>query len=258
MKIFRLFVIICCLFVSRNLFAQTPKAIEEDLLKSFKKIDDWSNDTSISANESLWKAKKTVGEKLYYYTNTFPVTITYQFDLLKKEHVNISTSDDGLFRIYSWDTWTGGTSHFFENVFQYKYGGGTKAILDTVKQEGDIRPYYSNLYTLKTGNKTYYLGIYNGVYSTKDAGTGIQVFAIENGKLNDDVKIIKTTSGLHSEIYYDYDFFSVVDIPYGKRPTIYFDKATQTIHVPVVVDKGKVTNKYINYKFTGQYFEKVN
>jgi hypothetical protein len=88
-------------------------------------------------------------------------------------------------------------------------------------------------------------------------GNGLQIFDIENEKLNQDLKLIKTASGLHSKLYYDFDFFSVVDIPYGKRPTIYFDAATQTIHVPVVVDKGKVTNRYITYKFTGQYFEKV-
>jgi predicted nucleotidyltransferase component of viral defense system len=75
--------------------------------------------------------------------------------------------------------------------------------------------------------------------------------------LNDDVKIIKTQSGLRNKINYSYDFFSVVDIPFEKRPTITFDATTKTISIPLVAANGKVTNKFIIYNFNGQYFEKV-
>jgi hypothetical protein len=83
MKLKRCLLIIGCL-VSANLFAQTPKAIEADLLKSFKQINEWSIDTGMNANESLWKAKKKVGEKLYHYASQYPATIAYPFNLLKK------------------------------------------------------------------------------------------------------------------------------------------------------------------------------
>ena len=139
---------------------------------------------------------------------------------------------------------------------QYKVGNATKAILLTSDQDNYI-PLYNNLYTFKTSSKTYYLGIYNTVYSTKDAGTGIRVFSIENGKLNSDIKLIKTQSGLKSKIYYSYDFFSVVDIAFELRPTITFDAVTNTIKIPLVNGDGKVTNKFITYKFNGTYFEKV-
>jgi hypothetical protein len=75
--------------------------------------------------------------------------------------------------------------------------------------------------------------------------------------LNKDVKIIKTQSGSHSTIFYEYNFGSVVDIPFEKRPIITFDQATQIIHIPLVDGKGQVTKKFINYKFSGQYFEKI-
>jgi hypothetical protein len=38
---------------------------------------------------------------------------------------------------------------------------------------------------------------------------------------------------------------------------IYFDAGTQSIYVPVVLGQGKLTDKFILYKFTGQYFERV-
>lgn len=245
-----------CLAVSVS--AQSPQAVEADLLKSFKKIEYWGDQQrkGVDASESLANANDEFGNKLKKYAEIYPTSITLPFNSLKKSRLDIFTSADGLFRIYSWETWQGGTMRDFSNVLQYKIGTKTKSVLLTGGQEVYI-PFYSNLYTFKADNKTYYLGVYGTIYSTKDAGTGIKVFDIENGKLNDDVKIIKTGSGLKSKIYYDYDFFSVVDIAFEKRPTITFDQATQIIHIPLVDAKGQVTKKFINYKFNGQYFEKI-
>ncbi|UOE50527.1 hypothetical protein MTO98_05495 [Mucilaginibacter sp. SMC90] len=248
-----------CFIATIKLVAQTPQAVEADLLKSFKKIEYWDDQQNKGvdgASESLGDANDEFGNKLKKYAETYPASINMPFNSLKKAQLDILTSADGLFRIYSWETWQGGTMRDFSNVLQYKAGAKTKSVLLTGSQETYI-PFYSNLYTFKSGDKTYYLGIYGTIYSGKDAGTGIRVFDIENGMLNDDAKIIKTGSGLKSKIYYDYDFFSVVDIPFEKRPTITFDQATQTIRIPLVNAKAQVTSKFINYKFNGQYFEKI-
>lgn len=245
--------------ISANLFAQSPQAIEVDLLKSFKKIDYWGQkqrDGQVNAGDSLEKANEVFGNKLKHYTDAYPFTISQSFNSLRKLRLDIFTSADGLFRIYSWETWMGGTMRDFANVLQYQTGQKTISTLLTSGQDNYI-PFYSNLYTFKAAGKTYYLGIYGTIYSTKNAGTGIRIFDIENGKLNDDVKLIKTLSGLKSKIYYDYDFGSVVRIPYGSRPTITFDAASQTIRIPLVDANEQVTKKFITYKFNGQYFEKV-
>jgi hypothetical protein len=141
----------------------------------------------------------------------------------------------------------------FEDVIQYKVGTITKSklISDSNSGQWDYVYYYSNLYSLSINNRTCYLAIYNGAYNHVEAGQGIQVFAIENGKLNDDVKLIKTSSGLHSQLYYEYLFDG------GKDDDIKYDPVQKTISLPVVVSKGRVTNKRITYKFTGQYFERV-
>lgn len=259
MKAFKLFLLICLLLSPAALFAQTPQSIEADLLKSFKQIDYWDqkqHSGNIDAADSLGEANDRFGKKLADYTQKYPFTLTAPFPSLKKARLDIFTSTDGLFRIYSWDTWEGGTMHDFANVLQYKTSDKTVSAL---LRSGEFRevPFYSNLYTFKAGNKTYYLGVYGTIYSGKDAGTGIKVFAIENGKLKQNVNLIKTPSGLRGKLYYDYNFFSVVDIDFEKRPTITFDAATQTIRLPLVDAKGNVTKKFITYKFNGQYFEKV-
>ncbi len=247
MKSFKLFIVIGYCMVSASVFAQSAASIESELLKAFKKID-YRKDDNTDADNKFAKMLKD-------YTEKYPATIKQDFGLLSAAHLDISNSFDGLFRIYSWDTWSGGTMHFFESVFQYQSGSGVKSVLDTSKGEGDSRPNYIKLYTFKANNKTYYLAVYRVIGSTKDVGQGIQVFAIEDGKLNEDVKIIKTSSGLHSEINIDYDFFSIVD--WKVRPVIHFDETSKMIFIPLVGANGKVSHSFITYKFTGICFEKV-
>jgi hypothetical protein len=258
MKVLSLILFSFLCFISYDLSAQTLKQIENDLLRSFKRIDYWdqqrSKDTSMAWSDSLEKANDVFGKKLKDYTQKYPATITYLFSLLVKEHLNIISSTDGLFRIYTWDTWTGGTMHFFENVMQFKSGENTISTLVPRGVEGDGGPYYDKLYTFKANSKTYYLTTWLAIGSTRDYVRGIQTFSIENGKLNTAAKIIKTRTGLHSEINYEYD---LVRTDEKTNSTIHFDLKTQSIYVPIVLGQGKLTNNYIIYKFTGQYFERV-
>jgi hypothetical protein len=260
MKCLNFYPIAFFIVISSPLFAQTPQQIEADLLKSFKRIRYWkekeSTDTTLAWSDSLFKTNDISAKKLKHYTEKLPATISYPFNSLKKEYLDISTSSDNMFKIYSWDTETGGTMHFFESVMQYKSGTGYKAIIDTPKKDGDNRPDYYNMYTFKANGKTYYICTYLYIGSTKDVAEGIHVFAIENGKLIDG-KILKTHSGLHSDISYGYDFGSVVNIEYEKRPHPRFDNTTNIIYLPMVDENRQMTKKFILYKFTGQYFERV-
>ena len=247
-----------CLFATTSLFAQNPKQIEADLLKSFSRIEYWSGqrgtDTSGAWIDSLETANDRFGKKLQAIAIKFPATINQQFDSLDKNGPIILSSDDGALRIYTWDTETGGTMHNFENVLQYRSGSNTYAILDTGSDVKEVYVYtYRSLGTLKISNNTYYLATFYGQFSNKDLGRGIRIFTISNGKLND-AKLIKTQSGLHSKLHYEYDYFSVSQN--DPNDDIVYDPIKKTISFPVVEDGGKVTDKRIVYKFTGQYFER--
>jgi hypothetical protein len=257
MKLPKLITLIAC-FISFTATAQNIAQLEANLLKSFKKIAYWADQTNNEHSyDSFSMANSNFENLLKNYTAKYPALLKSPLLSLKKANMDIATSNDGLFRIYSWDTEEGGTMHFFANVMQYVSAPGKVQSVVIKAPEGDSLPYYSNIYTLKSEKGTYYLGIYNAIYSGKDAGTGVQVFAIQNGKLNQDVKLLKTGTGLKNIISYSYNFFSVVDIPFDKRPTITFDAATKTMKLPLVDTNGKVTKRFINYKFTGQYLERV-
>jgi len=73
--------------------------------------------------------------------------------------------------------------HDFENIFQFKSDDKiySKVNYDTVTLgEGGYTPFYSQIFKLKANNKTYYLAVNNGIFSTKDASQSIKALTIEN------------------------------------------------------------------------------
>ncbi len=226
-------------------------------------------DTLIALGDKMSDNYRGNYDSLLYYSNRMDqymhdwigndaTTISYPFEkLVKTNTCKVHTSDDGNFRIYSWDTWTGGTMTFFHNLFQYK----TATAVRTMMQQSDVsdpQNFCSAIFTLKTPeNKTYYLVITNGKYSTKDMSQTIQVFAIHNDALDDQVKLIKTKSGLQHAISYEYDFFGNKDRLIYPDQLIRYDKKQKIIFIPVVNEKGRITEKFIRYRFTGKYFERI-
>ena len=186
-----------------------------------------------------------------------PESFSYPFKTLADSQVCwVLSSADRRLRIYSWDTWGGGTMHFYKNVFQYKTSKGVRTF---VQDFGDDDPggYYSHLFTVKTVLQTYYLGLSNSRLSNKDRTQNLEVFAITADRLDDKVRLIKTKSGLQHDIGFEYDFFSIEDTGHFYERLIRYDPLQQIITLPVVYENGQVTKNTIRYKFTGKYFEKM-
>ena len=71
------------------------------------------------------------------------------------------------------------------------------------------------------------------------------------------LKLFKTKTDLLNEINVYFDFFSVVDRPERPLRLIKYDTDKKIIYIPIVFEKGKVTDRYILYQFNGQYFEHI-
>jgi hypothetical protein len=255
-----IFTTICTLFLLTT-FGQDSNAIEQILLKQFKTITYWADYKGDTGNldkyDSLEKANLNFRKLLLKYTFENPSTLTFAFKELDKEGLSIATSGDGLFRIYSWDTYTGGTMHVFDNVYQYKANGKVfSKIIKASEDEGDPSYWYSTIYSPMSAGKISYLGLRHGIFSTRDSYQGVKAFTIINNSLNAETKLIKTKTGVRNTLGFEFDFFSVVD--QLERPVRLFkyDAATKTLSFPVVLESGEVTGKRIIYKFTGRYFER--
>ncbi len=241
-------------------FAQTPQKIEKELVNHAKRIAELSADRSTENAVKLDAENDALKAKLVKY-GKLASTLKYPFNDLKK-HLSIATSKDGKLRIYSWDTFSGGTMHFFENVYQYRAVNGKTVAKAAVLDDGDPSGLYTDIFQVQSKNGPIYLGRVTSVLSTSQAYEEVSIFRIEGSKLNDRVRLFKTKAGLQDHIGFEYDFFSVVKRKERPIKLIQFDERSNTVKIPVVIIKkndkiGTVTNRFIKYRFNGSYFVNV-
>lgn len=236
---------------------QTEAAVEKALLQHLDTISKSSGQTVILEREN-----KLFKQKLLRYAKTAS-SLKYAFKGLEGK-IYITTSKDGKFRIYSWDTNTGGTMKFFDGVYQYKTKRGrvyAKAFEQT--QEFSARGFYYQIFQLDAGGKTYYLANSTNVLSNSQMHQDIKVYAIEGERLKDDVRLIRTTTAFRNSVGFDYDFFSVVNRRERPVKLFWWDEAKKQFRFPVVLkdDKfpngGRVTNRFITYRYNGKYFVRL-
>ena len=252
-------VFLLCLTFAAN--GQTAEAVEAELLGHLKEIRTYSNYGENNDGDKLDAANEALRSKLIKHTAGNSQTLKHTFPKLS-EMMSVATSADGRFRIYSWDTETGGTMHFFDNVFQYQGADGKVYAQGNDLENEDAGGFYSDIYTLATKQGNVYIGRFSGILSTSYAVQSANAFRIEKNALNNRYKIFKTKSGMQSSIGFAYDFFSVVDRPERPLKLFVYDEAKKELKIPVVIEdeetpQGRVTERFIVYRFTGKYFEKV-
>lgn len=244
-------------FASANKgMAQDIKSEEKSLLVKFQRIDYWSSQGN---PDSLQAANDAFSKSLADLASTNSISLSYDFPLLRKSNLFIATSSDKKFRIYSWDTWTGGSMHIFRDVWQWMgnlhvdaFGEGP----DT-SEVSSSSPLCGSILTVLTPRDTFYIAVNTYINSTKDCYERLQGYAIHQQSLDDTAHIFKTHTGLKDGIGYEYDFFSVVDRP--ERPIILakYDSLNKVLSIPVILKNGTVTDRWIRYSWIGKYFERV-
>ena len=254
------FTILILTLLSTFAFAQSLKTVENILNESFQKIDYWgSNDrTDKHSFDSLYASNAKFEKLLLKYTSTFPETINYNFELLKKNGLQIATSEDGLFRVYSWDDGTGGTMRFFKNIYQYKVNQKVFSKTSPKYDEKDAGCFYYQINDINSGNKKFYITQGTAVLSSGLSYHTIKIFSIEDAKLNDNAKLIKTKTGIRNQIGYEVDLTARTnrDREVGNYK-IEYDEKNKVISIPLILENSKVTDEKIHYQFKGKYFEKV-
>ncbi len=246
-----------------SITAQTPQKIEQELVRNIKELQKHSNYGGNYDEEKLTKAGEVFEGNLLKYTKKAS-TLNYKFPLLNKLMMN-ATSEDGKFRIYSWDSEAGGTMHGYYRVYQFRGADGKvySRTENNSAEEGDVGSFVYGIYTVDAKGGKIYIVCSTFVGSTQDHSQSADLYKIEGNELKDKIKLIKTNSGLTHTLYFGYNFFSVVNRKARPIKLILFDKKTNTLKIPVVIENekfpnGEVTNKFISYKFNGTNFVKVN
>ena len=131
-------------FFTTPVFTQNLDSIEKDLVETYASISSFFR----IDYDSLQYYSQRFDEKISTYLEKYPATFKHPFTQLK-ERCFITTSEDGLLRIYSWDTWLGGTAHIFKSIAQFQ--SGEAIFLEEIGGMG----FFSEIYTVKTPQKTY-------------------------------------------------------------------------------------------------------
>jgi hypothetical protein len=241
---------------------KSEAVLEKDLVDAIKDVQKYTVYGGDYDEDKLATAQKNFENKLVKYTKT-PSTLNYRFSELD-EHVSIATSADGKFRIYSWDLQNGGTMHNFARLYQYLSSEGkVYSKTEELPEEGMGPGFVTDIFTLETSSGPVYIVCSTFIGSTKDYSQSATLYRIEGSTLNDNVKLIKTRSGLTNSLRFEYDNFSVIDREDRPEKLIYFDEKTKVLKIPVVVNdekypEGRVTDKFISYRFDGKYFVKTS
>ena len=249
------------LFLASAAITQTPASVEREMLGYLDQINKYGTYGGAYESQKVEKGNSDLKKSLVSYAKRADI-LTYRFrKLIGKMYV--ATSRDGRLRIYSWDTNTGGTMHDFENVYQYR-GKSGKVYSWTRKDEPqDSGSFFTEIFQADVASRPIYLGVSTWIGSTSMGGQTISAYKIDGDKLDTAAKVIKTRSGVTNSVGFSYDFFTVVD--HRERPVrlFYFDESKKSFRFPVVIEdkrtpQGRVTNKYITYRFDGKYFVKVS
>lgn len=261
----RIFAIVSLLLITASIgSAQTLGKIEDEILGHMAKLEKASNYGSSSNYDVLAKENQAVRAALLKYGGRSDV-LTASFVKLKKRFT-ITTSRDGKFRTYSWDSGEGGTQHDFGTVYQFGGKSGkahawTAPYTQSMENRG-AGEFVQQIFQTDTATGPIYLAVSTLIGSTSLNGQTISALKIEGETLDRNPKVIKTTSGIRSSINFQYDFFSVVDHPERPVKLFFYDEARKSFRFPVVIaDKktpqGRVTNRFITYRFDGKYFERA-
>jgi len=252
------------LLLAIPVLAQTPAAIEKEWLGRLEMIAKHGSYSGDSNYELLEKENRALHDSIVKYGSRADV-LAYSFSKLK-DKMFVTTSKDGKFRAYSWDAETGGTMHDFLTVYQFR-GRSGKVHTFSENYKGDdsaesAGAFVHQIFQTNAARGPIYLAVSTFMATTSLNGQSIEAFTVTGERLNQDVKVFRTKEGLTDSIGFEYDFFTVVDRP--ERPVTLFsyNELRKEFKFPVVIEdaktpQGRVTDKFITYRFDGKYFVKV-
>jgi hypothetical protein len=186
-----------------------------------------------------------------------PASLRYPFRRLIDSHVcRIKTSEDGRFRIYSWDILGGGSARYFNSIIQWKDRAARQqhTQYNYSKSEFDIvAPYVEEIHTVDVGQNRYYLTIWGHVISSSGYNQSIQAYTIRNSKLIDSDKLFKTLKDSLNNIYVDFSANNQVRITHVSKLAIRYDQKRKAVLIPLITEE-EITNRYLVYRLRNGSF----
>ena len=154
--------------------------------------------------------------------------------------------------------------HDFDVVFQYRgKSGKVYSWSNAGKGPGGSGGFYHDIFDVDDAKGRFYLCVATFIASGSLNSQSIEAVRINGERIDLVEKLIRTPSGLQNSISFEYDFGSVLDRKERPIKLFHYDEQTKSFRFPVVVQddenpQGRVTDKFIRYRFNGKHFVKVS
>jgi hypothetical protein len=250
------FIFILSICISANTYSQNKKfaAQEDKLAKIYSKMLSFYQKNGDSVDFYSLKFEKEI--KTFVQKN--PETLNYRFKKLDEDSgfCSIQTSADRKFRIYSWNSWMGGSMRIYKEFYQWKGNGKVFVKTPQYMEGSDEGCICYDLYTVFVKNRMYYLASKLSVASGRDRVYSVSAYRIDGDKLLDSVKLFKTKTEMLNTIDVYVDLGKVVE-PIEREEFISYDPGKKIVSIPLVNEKDELTNKNLLYQLKGRYFEYI-
>lgn len=251
MKIIFLIILSACIF-SVSSFAQSAGEIDKQLSLRLKGIYEAEGDTTDKREDKLEAANERM-ENYFALVAKKVELMGAKLPLANKAGLGNSISEDKKLAVYNWDTWQGGTMHFFTDMLVYKTVNGVQvADMKDTSVEGDPGGYCMGIDEVHTkSGGAVYLVYMRAIASTKDRDDVVTAYEIVNGQL---VKknFFKTKTKLLNSIDYEFDMFENDGTKH--LPTLQLSKDKKKFYVPIVNKDGVFEKGDLVYEFDGEMF----
>ncbi|MGS2740046.1 hypothetical protein [Sinomicrobium pectinilyticum] len=165
---------------------------------------------------------------------TKPGTLKYPFDSLSEKLFNVTT-DDGKFRIFSWDEQDTGNWHHIAVFGQFKTETGRVAVqelspfsVDEMEGGGYSDSYTYEIHTLTIDGKPHYLALGSGTHGSGFKHQVVQIFKIEGDSLTRCGSCFEEGSRSFGTEKYSYDYL-VIEVRRGDYIDLKFNSETNEI-----------------------------
>lgn len=202
-----------------------------------------------------------------------PHSLDYPFDKLQKEtEISIETSEDGNLRIYSWNSYNGGSMPMYTNILQYRSDGKVYVNgLGLIDDIGiNIPQYYqvyededivgSNVVGLITfsvsDSSVYYMLKTDDKIMHNCALLGLQAVKIQKGQIVSAPIFYTEEDGVLDNLSVEYnpiEWSNKNNASKNLNRNFEFEKQKQILYVPYSVE-GNLVDRYRQFYFDGSVF----
>jgi hypothetical protein len=257
-KILLYFYIISAIMSLHGLaFSQPSKDFETSVKTYLKKIEDNIH----GDRDSLEVANHNFSQYLKSVLPTITASLSPSFQS-PSEQLWIASSADQRMRIWSWNTYTGGSMPAITNIVEFKTASGIGTVdlqedLGWGPKEGGGNHEFDTIYILKKAKKKYYIA--KGTWRADKQDVGAEVVAFEiTDTLNTDVKLFKIK---RDTIITEWDTLPQSDMNAGgyncPPPAVKMNSNGTVLkfqHIGWIKNHDTLTSKWDVYEFDGKYF----